>query len=69
MKKQYKRFVVSERIKNEYGTLTHFARKKEININTLKAVLYGNQPSKKIYEILKAENLILSENEFGKEVK
>lgn len=68
MANTYRRLVVSERIKAEYGTLVNFSRKKGINLSTLKGVLYGRQDSEPILKLLKKEKFCLSANELGKEV-
>ena len=44
--------IVSKKIRNDWGTLTHFCRKNNIKINTFKQVLYGYAKSKKLTNLL-----------------
>jgi len=43
---------ISQRIKNDYGTLVFFCKKHEINLHTFKRVLYGYGTSTRIANLL-----------------
>lgn len=58
---------VSIKIKDDYGTLTHFCKKHSLNLQTFKQVLYGYSKSKRIVEILKKHKYIKSADELTRE--
>lgn len=54
---------VSTKIKNDYGTLTFFCKKHDLNVQTFKQVLYGYGTSAKIIKILQKHKYIKSADE------
>lgn len=58
-----KKLIVSKKIRNDWGTLTHFCRKNNIQINTFKQVLYGYGKSKKITDLLIKSGYIKTEKD------
>ncbi len=57
---------INDRIREDYGTLTHFCRKNGINASTLKVVLSGYGSSKPLERKLKKMGYIKSEDELRK---
>lgn len=55
--------IVIERIKDDWGTMTHFCRKNDINYNTLKGFVYGFQRSLVLGELLKEMGYLLDDSE------
>jgi len=49
---------LSEKIKNDYGTLVFFCKKHNLNINTFKQIIYGLGKSRRITKILKKHKYI-----------
>ena len=44
---------ITEKIKEDYGTVTFFCKKHNLNIHTFRQVIYGYGTSKKITDLLK----------------
>lgn len=57
---------ISAKIKNDWGTMTHFCKKNDINYNTFKVVLYGHATSNPIIEKLKKHGYIKDASELQK---
>lgn len=59
---------INEKIRADYGTLTHFCRKQnpKININTFRAVLSGAGKSSRIAKLLIKLGYIKNADELGK---
>ncbi len=68
MKKRIKEesMTINDRIREDYGTLTHFCRKNGINITTLKVVLSGHGTSKPLAKKLKKMGYIKNIDELRK---
>ncbi len=49
---------LSKRIREDWGTVTHYCRKRGINPNTLKQVVYGFSFSTRILDILIADGYV-----------
>lgn len=58
---------VSAKIKDDYGTLIHFCKKHDINIQTFKQVLYGYGKSKRIVTLLKKHKYIKNADELSRD--
>jgi len=56
---------IVELIKEDWGTMTHFCRKKNLNYNTLKGYIYGWQNAPDIQALLIEEGYIQD----GSEIK
>lgn len=54
---------VSAKIKQDWGTVSHFCKKHGLNFKTFRHVLYGYGSSKPIIELLKKHNYIKSADE------
>jgi len=54
---------IAERIRDDYGTVTHFCRKHGINYNTLKGFINGYQRSLVLGDILKEMGYLLCDSE------
>lgn len=57
---------VSDKIKKDYGTITFFCKKHDINVHTFRQVIYGYGTSKKITDLLKKHKYIKNANELKK---
>ncbi|MCT7405645.1 hypothetical protein [Aliarcobacter cryaerophilus] len=57
---------VSNKIKKDYGTITFFCKKHEINVHTFRQVIYGYGTSSKIVNLLKKHKYIKSADELKK---
>ncbi len=57
---------LTQRIKEDWGTLKRFCEKNNININTYKVVVTGHGTSAKIVNILKKHKYIKSADELKK---
>ena len=55
--------IIAERIKDDWGTVTHFCRKNDINHNTLKSFINGYQRSLVLGDILKDMGYLLCDSE------
>ncbi len=49
---------LTKQIKNDYGTLKHYALKKKINYGTLRLVIAGREKTKDIIKILKQDGYL-----------
>jgi hypothetical protein len=57
---------ITEKIKEDYGTVTFFCKKHKLNIHTFRQVIYGYGTSKKIADLLKKHKYIKNANELKK---
>lgn len=57
---------LTQRIKEDWGTLKRFCEKNNININTYKVVVTGNGTSTRIVNILKKHKYIKNADELRK---
>ncbi len=57
---------ITEKIKEDYGTVTFFCKKHNLNIHTFRQVIYGYGTSKKITDLLKKYKYIKNANELKK---
>jgi len=64
--KNFSQKTLSQKIKEDYGTLTFFCKKHQINISTFKIVIYGHGKSKRIVDILKTHKYIKNAEELKK---
>ena len=55
--------IITQRIKEEYGTVKFFCKKNNLNYNTVVAVMYGVQRSPKILKILKEKGFLRADSE------
>ena len=55
--------IIAERIKDDWGTVTHFCRKNDINYNTLKSFISGFQRSLVLGETLREMGYILEDTD------
>jgi hypothetical protein len=55
--------LIAERIRDDYGTVTHFCRKHNINHNTFKSFINGYQRSLVLGDILKEMGYLLDDSE------
>jgi len=60
---------ISQKIKNDYGTLVFFCKKHEINLHTFKRVLYGYGTSTRIANLLIKLGYIKCKDELRKTKK
>ena len=58
-----KKSIISTRIKDDYGTVKFFCKKHDLNYNTVSAVIYGVQRSKKITKLFKELNYLRDESD------
>ena len=54
---------IAKRIVDDWGTITHFCRKNDINYNTLKSFIRGFQRSRVLGDKLKAMGYLKDESE------
>ncbi len=57
---------VTQKIRDDWGTLTHFCKKHDINIHTFKQVIYGFGTSSRIESILVENGYIKNINDLKK---
>ena len=57
---------INDRIREDWGTVTFFCRKNNININTFKVVMHGNGTSSRIAKILIDQGYIKHADELKK---
>ena len=62
-KKAYRTNIIAERIKDDWGTVTHFCKKNDINYNTLKSFISGFQRSTVLGDILKEMGYIKNDSD------
>ncbi len=59
---------LTEKIKNDWGSVKRFCKENDINYNTWKVVRSGNGKSSRIINILKKHKYIKSEKDLEKKV-
>ena len=57
---------LTQKIREDWGSVPFFCRKNDINYNTFKQVIYGYGTSKKITDLLKKYKYIKNANELKK---
>ena len=57
---------LTQKIREDWGTITFFCKKHEINVHTFRQVIYGYGTSSRIVNILKKHKYIKSADELKK---